>query len=252
MLRHFNSSVIFSLAAGLLVTPLADAQLTTFAQFNHNVGGNPFSYTHVGTAGMGGQATLSLSSPLAIDFRYLSIAGLPVDLNSLQSAHITFTSFTSLRATVAGSGVSEIFDGSGANSAIITITRDTPAAEGNGTRTILLQAIFTPYTFTGSGGSGGFSASSLSGTVTFSSDFLDFSNSIQRDVGVSFSSIIPGLTIDPSSGFLSDFTAAATGTFSSSPPPIFIPEPSTYAMIGAAAVLGLIALARRRRFLLAR
>lgn len=244
MLRRINFIAIFTLTAALVVTPLAEAQLTTFAQFNQSVGGNPFTYTHVGTAGSGGQATLSLSSPLAIDFRYLSIVGLPVDLNGLQAAHMTFTSFTSLGATVAGTGVSEIFNGG----SIITITRDTPAAEGNGSRTILLQAIFTPYTFTGSGGSGGFSASSLSGTVTFSSDFLDFSSAIQRDVGVSFSSIIPGLSIDPS-GFLSDFTAAATGTFSSNPTPVFIPEPSTYGMVGAVGVFGLIVLARRRRLL---
>jgi hypothetical protein len=68
--------------------------------------------------------------------------------------------------------------------------------------------------FSGSGGSGALSASSISGTVTFTSDFLSFQNSVQRDLALAFSSISPSLHIG-ANGFLADFSAAGTGTFSS-------------------------------------
>lgn len=245
MIRFSRSAALLAVTVGLLAAPVANAQLTTFAQFFQNAGGNPFSYTSTGTAGSGGSALFGVNS-LAIDFKYFSIAGLPADLSGFQSAHLTFTSFSTLGATPSGNRFDEIFNGSGANSAMITITRDTPALEGTGSRTILLQVVFTPFTFSGSGGSGGFSASSLSGTVNFSSDFLDFTNAIQRDVGLSFSSIIPGLTLGPN-GFFLDFTAAGTGTFSSNPVPTFIPEPSTYALLTATGVLALFGWIRRRR-----
>ena len=247
MLRRSRSLFRIALAVtvGLIAPRAADAQVATFAQFFQNTGGNPFSYTSTGTAGSGGSALFGVNS-LAIDFKYFSILGLPADLSGFQSAHLTFTSFTTLGPTVSSNGFDEIFNGSGVNSAMITITRDAPAAEGSGSRTILLQAIFTPYTFSGSGGSGGFSASSLSGTVNFTSDFLDFSSSVQRDVGLSFSSIIPGLNIGPN-GFFIDFTAAGTGTFSSSPMPIFVPEPTTCAFLAAGATFVLLGFARRRR-----
>ncbi len=245
MIRISRSVALFAAALGLLAAPAADAQLTTFAQFFQNTGGNPFSYTSTGTAGSGGSALFGVNT-LAIDFRYFSIAGLPADLSALQAAHLTFTSFTTLGPTSSGSGFDEIFNGSGVNSAMITITRDTPALEGSGSRTVLLQVVFTPFTFHGSGGSGSFSASSLSGTVTFSSDFLSFSSAVQRDVGLSFSSILPSLAVG-ANGFFQNFTAAGTGTFSSDPVPDFIPEPSTYAMLAAAAAVGLAGLVRRRR-----
>ena len=228
----------------MLVAPLANAQLTTFAQFFQSTGGSPFSYTSSGTAGAGGSATMSATN-VPIIFQYLGIANLPADLAGLQSAHLTFTSFTSLGPTISSNGFDNVFNGSGVNSAMITITRDTPAGEGNGSQTILLQVIFTPFTFSGSGGSGGLSASSLTGTVTFMSDFLTFPSSVERDLGLTFSSIVPGLSIG-ANGFFNSFTAAGTGTFSSNPVPIFIPEPSTYMLMGVG-LIGALGLALRRR-----
>jgi hypothetical protein len=67
--------------------------------------------------------------------------------------------------------------------------------------------------FSGSGGGGALSASSLTGTVTFTSDFLAFQNSGERNLALAFSSISPGLYIG-ANGFFGDLTAAGTGTFS--------------------------------------
>jgi hypothetical protein len=183
MLRFARLTTLFAITSGILLAPLANAQLTTFAQFIQSGTGSPFSYTSSGTAGAGGSASMS-GTNVDIFFRYLGIANLPADLTGLQNAQLTFTSFTSLGPTVSSNGFDNIFNGSGVNSAMITITRDTPAAEGNGSQTILLRVVFTPFTFSGSGGSGGFNASSLSGTVTFSSDFLDFPSSVERDLGL--------------------------------------------------------------------
>lgn len=238
--------VLLALTYALIAVPNLRAELTTFAQFIQASGGNPFAYTSSGTAGSGGQATLS-GSNVPVSFRYLSIANLPADLTGFQNATLTFSSFTSLGATISSNGFDEIFDGTGGQSAVITITRDTPAAEGNGTRTILLQAVFTPYTFSGSGGSGGFSASSLSGSVSFASDFLSFAGVTQRDLGLTFSSIVPGLSRD-GSGFLNDFTAAGTGTFSSNPLAIVVPEPGSFGLVGAGLALGVAARFWRRRY----
>ena len=242
--RHLPALVT---AAGFLIAPIARGQLTTFAQFfQQDSGTNAFFYQSSGVAGSGGSATFNSSNtPIYFNFSN-SIAGLPADLTGIQNAHLTFTSFTTLGPTTASGGFIENFNGSGANSAMITITRDTPAGEGNGSRTILLQVIFTPYNFLGSGGSGAASASSLSGTVTFASDFLDFGAAIQRDVGLSFSSIVPSLSIG-ANGFFNSFSAAGTGTFSSDPIPTFIPEPSTIAMLGAGLLGAAVWVLRRRR-----
>src|SRR5262249_32788221 len=141
-------AAILVIALGCLIAPVAKAQQTTFAQFFERGGDNAFSYASSGTAGAGGRATLSTQN-VAIYFQYMGITNLPADLAGIQNAHLAFHSFTTLGPTVAVSGFASIFNGSGANAAEITITRDTPAAEGDGSRTVLLQAVFTPFTFSG-------------------------------------------------------------------------------------------------------
>jgi hypothetical protein len=203
---------ILIIVLGCLITPIVDAQLTTFAQFFERAGDNAFAYTSTGTAGAGGSAQLGTPS-VAIYFEFMGSANLPADLAGIQNAHLAFSSFTTLGPTFSSNGFENIFNGSGVNSAMITITRDTPAAEGNGGRNLLLQAVFTPFTFSGSGGSGALGASTLTGTVTFTSDFLGFQNSTERDLALAFSSISPGLSIG-ANGFFNNFTAAGAGTFS--------------------------------------
>ena len=82
-------------------------------------------------------------------------------------------------------------------------------------------------------------------TETFSSDFLKFQANSTLTAGWVSSALNPDLEIDPD-GLLSDFTADIVATFSSNPPPAFIPEPGTMALLGAG-LAGLTMVLRRRR-----
>lgn len=85
-------------------------------------------------------------------------------------------------------------------------------------------------TVAGTGSSGGLSASSA---VTYSSDFLDFSNVLSNDLALSLTSIVPGLSAGANQS-LNSFRASGTGSFSSDPAPIpvgSVPEPATWAML---------------------
>ena len=99
-------------------------------------------------------------------------------------------------------------------------------------------------TFSGSdGGTGASSSTSNTGaqsagyTETFSSDFLKFTTGSTITAGYAFSALLPDLAI-AGDGMLASFGADLTGTFSSDPPPQYILEPGSLAIVG----LGLAAL----------
>ena len=92
---------------------------------------------------------------------------------------------------------------------------------------------------------------SLNGTgtpseeVVFSSDFVDFSNTVSRDLGMTFTGVSPAVSI--CGNFLCGFSANAAGTFDSDPPPVVIPvaEPASGVVL-ATALLGLVRFRRKR------
>jgi hypothetical protein len=131
-----------------------------------------------------------------------------------------------------------------------SFTRTTPFAG----RSNLLSAHFTNAIVTGStnGTTATFLASQPGGnsTVTFSSDFIDFTSSTDRGFSFSFSGINPSL---PGGGgdVLPSWTGDATGTFSVDTfnGPLGVPEPASWALLivgfgGAGAMLRL----KRRAF----
>ena len=129
-------------------------------------------------------------------------------------------------------------------------------AGAGGSMTNLLTLTITPITSSGyviSGqdeGTGGSSSTSNTGraslgyTETFSSDVLKFQSGSTINASYSFSAAVPDFTIGLD-GLLNTFSYDQTGTFSSNPPPAFVPEPGSLAVL-AAGLAGLTVIARRR------
>lgn len=116
----------------------------------------------------------------------------------------------------------------------------------------LLSGSFTNATLNGSGSSAGTTSSTASGSlVSFTSDFLDFSNTVQRDRGLTLTAITPSLSKHAGlNGALNAFRATAGGQFSSDPAPLInglaiVPEPATWAMLVVG--FGLVGVRTRRR-----
>lgn len=201
-------------------TTFVEAQTVTFAQYNQKIGGQDFVFTN--NQSSANFQTVSGGSP--ITFTYLNIANLPAELQGPQDAHVFITAPTTAPAlTTAGNRTIQPFN----SIFLIRIVRDTPAASGGGTRTVLLNASITPVGASNSELSGdegarsaGYSASTPVQVVNYDSDFLSFSGTIDRDLSLSFSSITPVYSLG--TGFLNSFNAAGTGTFASNPPPIFM------------------------------
>ena len=218
---------------------------------NHSPGGNLQHFTYTNN-GVGHDAEFTTTTSVPVDFTYLSVNGvLPADLQGVQNATLTLTSSTIEPVQTFGSilAMQEV-NGTGATVDLITITRDTPAAEGSGSRENLLTVSFTDELLGQIGGeTPQLSAdSSLGDLVNYTSDFVNIANATQRDFSLTFSSWTTdssnlGLEVDPSDNFFQSAAAAGAGTFDAA---AAIPEPSSL-VIAAAALLGVLPLLRKRR-----
>lgn len=113
----------------------------------------------------------------------------------------------------------------------------------------LLTGTFSSGTIFGSASSGFFSGNSTDGTLVYTSDVLDFTNAIDLDYSMGFTSISPVLFRSTTGGnkALRTFRALATGSFSSDPAPLVIavPEPGSWLLMIAG--FGMVGVAARRR-----
>jgi hypothetical protein len=118
----------------------------------------------------------------------------------------------------------------------------------------LLSGVFTTGDIAGQTSSGSLSDSSVSpgSTVTFTSDFLDFTPTIERDLSIALTAIIPSLAPSPGpvNKALKSFRAVAGGQFSSDPAPLInglaiVPEPGMWVLMVAG--FGLVGISARRR-----
>ena len=153
---------------------------------------------------------------------------LPADLTGPQNALLTVDFFSSQGTTGAGSSRVQLFD-----SGTITITRTTPALEGLNSKTNLLTVTFTNAELDASQNNGSFTfKSNANSVITYSSDFMNFSNVITKDFSLSFSGSNPTFQ-SPIGKSAKNMTFSGTGTFASDPAPITIgaPEASTWAML---------------------
>ncbi len=203
-------------------------QTTTFAQFTQNPAGQNFVFTNNTTTATFGTTP---TTGVQVNFNYSNINGLNAALTGTQSAKLFITT-TTTEASVSSFG--NFLAQPLSQSITISIIRDTATSAGVGTgaRTNLLTAVITignsNPSISGQVGatSGNFSAATTNGNqnVTFTSDFLSFSNTSERDLAIAFSSIQPALAI--SGDFLRSFAASGTGTFASNPAPVVAAPPT--------------------------
>ena len=216
----------------------AHADTTTFGQFlQRSPGARLFSYVNQdsGTTKQAelhttGTATGNATASIPV-YYILSLAGLPSDLTGLQDAHLTVDFLSNLGTTGIGTDRTQMFDT--VTSGTISILRDTAAAEGSGSRTNLLTVSFTNAELDASQSGGSFTFKSNGNSViTYSSDFLDFTNVVSKDFSFSFSGASPTFNAGlGNSGRSTRFSG--TGTFASEPAPSVpgVPEISTWAMM---------------------
>lgn len=205
----------------------AGAQLTTFGQWNQTAPGNQFNIVNNGQpVGGGGQVdfTANNTNPPNIGVRGV-FTFLLADFQSTpleaQTAYFAIN-LTSTTAANVGGTFDQIFSGT------IQIVRATPYFGLTNLLTITLSN-FVLSGASGSGSASGSASSAVAGTtVTMTSDFVDFTNTTQRDVGAGLSSVTPAYALDIN-GMIRSFTAASTWTFSTDPPPdvTFVPEVNT-------------------------
>ena len=235
-LKAINIFTIFSTFAVLFFAAMttANAQTTTFAQFLENNGSQDFVFTNNGSNGVFN----TVSGGSSISFKYQNISGLNAALQGFQNAHLTVTSTTTQAGVNSAGTLTQPFN----QTVTVAIIRDTAAPVGNNTRRNLLTAVFSStingkpaITGANNGNSATFSATTPDNVVTFSSDFISFASTTQRNAGLSFSSVTPALSLP---GFLNSFSAAGTGTFASNPVPVPLIPTAASVEIGGRVLVG--------------
>lgn len=233
-LRRLALASVLVLGGGV---PSADAAMTQIAEFSTNgvndaAGG--FRWTNYDNF----SATFDTANGGApITFSYTNLPNVPTDLQGPQAAHIEFDTGTKVDGAMVNGQVSQPLT----SPIQILIIRDTPAAEGNNNQHNLLTITITPNSsmsiVSGQNGSGSLNASTPGQTITYSSDFFDFSKISGAAFGLTLSGITPGLSFDTANGrsILNSFTAAALGSISADLTPV--PEPGSLALMGVGCVV---------------
>jgi len=249
-----------SLASAAIITTPAAAVVTTFATYSAT-GGTNIRLENSGSAvgRMQDALVYSTSTPTAtsagavtVNFSFLQAQLAPFITNVSALYTLNGIIATGSAASTLPSGLFQPgFSGSFSFLSVAPITVSGPgltttlyAAGSN-----LLSGTFSSGSISGSGTSGGTFASGpvAGGLITFSSDFLNFDDSIIFDRAQSLSAISPALQIG-ANGALRSFRGVAGGSFSADPTPKItaaVPEPESWALLILG--FGIVGMAARRR-----
>lgn len=217
--------------AALATASLAHAQTVPFANFQQVGGDKSFQFLNTGvTSTFVTEDTITSSTVIPVNFTYLffNTSG---TINVSLPANLTITSTVSSPASFGLTGSQPL------SNVQMTFT-GTGAVTGN---------LLTVFNSTGVlGGALGDSTAGLDEThngttqiVNFSSDYIDFSSSTQRNYSIALNNVTPALA-NGGNGYLAGFQSNATGVFAANG---LAPEPSTFALLG----LGALGLVVRRR-----
>lgn len=223
----------------------------TFAQYVQN-GGAAQQWT-IATSGT--TTTVSASGP--VSFTFSGVSGLP--FSGAEAATFTLNATSTQIGNCGvncGNGDSYVQPGYHGTFSFIDAGAHPGANLLSGTFAVTGSPSTTGAQFSSSIGSSGgsFNASATAGNLSqlvFTSSYLTFIGETDENASWSLSSLSPNFatgTVTGSQAYpaTSGFTAAGSGTFSSSTPPAIVPEPSAFALLGSG-VLGLGLLLTRNR-----
>ena len=260
VLKQWSKLTVFGLLAvfGLLSSSAVKADSVTFASFEEKTLGNEFKYDSTGVAGSGGNSyfltnTTPLGTsagsggltptPIDVNFRYVASTIFTAGLNPLllgnQDARLTLNVTSATGVIVfAGFAFQQNMLGS------LEIRRTVPLLG----KDLLLRVDFNGrYQGTNGGQTSSLQAdATLGDSVTFTSDFVNFSGATGQNMANSFTSVTPLFIKDLISKFFTPHTAHGTGSFAANN--AIVPEPGT--IVGAFAGLlfaGLAAVRRRAK-----
>ena len=249
----------FILGAGIVATMMsataANAVITTFAQFSAGNAARNVRWVNSGTtktstanntsSGTGGwfystsSATANAPGISAVNFEFLQPALASLGIISANFFMDVTVAPPAPATTVGAFKIQNVATGSFSftSTSAYTVGATTYAAGSN-----LLTGTFSNSTIFGTSTSGSFSGT----TVTYTSDFLSFGATNDRDFAMSLTSITP--VIFASTGkALRSFRAVAGGSFSSEPAPIInaVPEPQVWGLLVVG--FGMVGVQVRRR-----
>jgi PEP-CTERM motif len=260
MKSKFAATAVAVIGVGL--AGVAHAQITSFATFSALTADNFYYQNASGSNASASSAFYSIGSPtgttaapVEVDFSFINLGSTYDDAVSNVVADLTWSSSSS---TAAQSGFGLAIQS--ANTGTFTITSTTSIKLGSITYaagSVLLAGTYTGGSISGTQGStsGGFDVSNESGgTLTFTSDFLNFADVSEVDAALNLTSATTagstnkGLSsVAYGTDALRTFKTDAGGSFSADPEPTAngVPEPASWAMmlLGVAGIGGMI---RRR------
>jgi len=243
-------------AAAFTVSAPASAVITTFASYTPvGTGANIYWKNSIGQVGGTGGSLYTTSSGTSF-----TPGTATVRFTFLQAALNTYVdnvlaNFTLLATTPSGNPAT----GTNPYNQVVTsgtfsFTNKTALTVGSHTYAAgtanLLSGTFGKGDIAGNKGStaGSATVDSVTGTLTFTSDFLDFSTVVESDLALAFTALSPSFfaKLTPASA-LRTFKASSSGLFSSNPAPLVtaIPEPQVWGLMLAG--FGMVGMQIRRR-----
>lgn len=244
-------AVAAALVAAFAVAAPASATETTFASFSP-VGSNPNVHlTNAGNASgrlNDGSFVSGVPTALPVQVKFSFLLPGISDFVTDVAATYTLTATVAKNTPAISAAGFLIQPGVGGSMSFISNTAILVTGPGFTPHNYAAGSNLLTVVFNGAALSGQASGHNLSftdgtlggGTVTFTSDFLDFSNTVNRDFALSLTSLSPVVSAATGANkSLKSFTGSIGGQFASDPAAFVngaVPEPATWAMM----LLGLL------------